>query len=127
MRYSHALNDTSNRYAMATIGHDQIMTFRELSLRCECERCKVCLMQTPTDADPQLSGSVASEIRAEMARRGITQSTLADGLGEHPTWVSRRINTRARSPINLDDLDRIARVLAVDPAELVKRALGVSA
>ena len=84
-------------------------------------------MHTPPTANPsQLSERVASEIRAEMARRGITQSTLAERLGEHQPWVSRRINPTRRAPISVDDLERIARVLDVSADDLVKRALGAA-
>lgn len=93
-------------------------------MRNACQRCIVCVMHTPTDTGPQLSGSVASEIRAEMARRGITQSTLADKLGKPQQWVWRRLNSASRQPISLDDLAVIAQALDVEPAELIKRALG---
>lgn len=70
---------------------------------------------------PTLSAAVASEIRGEMARRGLLQSTLAERLNEHPTWVSRRI--AGRIPLDLNDLERIAGALDVDPFQLLDRAL----
>lgn len=73
---------------------------------------------------PDLTGLVASEIRAEMARRGINQVTLADKVGELPTWVGRRINPAStrRAPITLDELARIAAVLDLTAGELIARA-----
>ena len=69
-------------------------------------------MHVATDTDSTLSESVASEIRAELARQRITQSTLAERLGEAQTWVSRRVNpgSTRRQPLSLDDLVRIAAV-----------------
>lgn len=80
-------------------------------------------METPSETGQTLSWSVASEIRAEMARQGITQSILADRLTVTQMWVSRRINTDRRTPITLDDLDRIAGALNLPAASLIERAL----
>lgn len=79
-------------------------------------------MDNPPPTSPQLSELVADEIRAEMSRRRITQSILADRLHEHPTWVSRRLTGR-RIPLSLDDVERIAAVLDVSPQSLFDRAL----
>jgi transcriptional regulator with XRE-family HTH domain len=62
----------------------------------------------------QLNNTVAAEIRAEMARRRMTQQRLADLLGEQQWWVSKRL-TRA-IPLSIDDLDRIARALDLPPS-----------
>lgn len=89
----------------------------------------MCVMHDEPETTSQLSELVASEIRAEMARRGINQSTLADKVGEHPTWVGRRVNavTTRRAPITLDDLERIADALDLDPLTIVTRAAAVPA
>lgn len=79
-------------------------------------------MQTPTGTASQLSERVASEIRAEMARHGIAQSTLAERLGENPQWLSRRLSRRGGIPLSVDDVDRIAKALAIDPLALIERA-----
>lgn len=79
-------------------------------------------MHIATTAGSPLSESVASEIRAEMGRRGITQSILAERLSVSPLWVSRRLSpgsARPRTPLSLDDLDRIAAVLAVPVSKLL--------
>ena len=46
------------------------------------------------------------------------RSELARQLGESEMWVSRRINGRV--PISVDDLSRIAAVLDLEPAQLLK-------
>lgn len=81
-------------------------------------------MHTPPGTPSQLSERVASEIRAEMARRGITQSTLADRLGENQAWVSRRIASGLgiKIPLDLNDVERIADVLNLPAGQLVERA-----
>ena len=81
----------------------------------------MCVMHIATTAGSPLSESVASEIRAEMGRRGITQSILAERLQLSPLWVSRRLSPGAtrRTPLSLDDLDRIAAVLDVPVSALL--------
>ena len=68
-----------------------------------------------TEASP-LSAKVAEEIRALLARRDMSRSELARRLGVSAMWVSDRL--RAQTPIGLDDLERIAAVLGVAPADL---------
>lgn len=60
---------------------------------------------------------VAAEIRATMARRRMVQSDLAKLLGEHPSWVSRRLGQDRR--ITVDDLDRIAKALGMGVVDLL--------
>lgn len=83
-------------------------------------------MHTPTETPSTLSERVASEIRAEMGRRGITQSTLATSLGESQPWLSRRISSRPGVKIQIDlyDLERIAAVLDLTAGDLIARASG---
>ena len=82
-------------------------------------------MHTPTRTPSQLSERVASEIRAEMARKGISQSNLAVSLGESQSWLSRRTNTGpGRTPLDLNDLERIAAALEVTANDLIVRATG---
>lgn len=96
-------------------------------LRCASQSSIVCVMETPTETNPPLSGSVASEIRAEIARQGITQSIIADRLHVGPMWVSRRINPDRRVPLDLDDLERIAGALGIPVASLLERAAQTNA
>ena len=101
------------------------MTLREFLLHRVYETCIVCLMETDPPTNSPLSESVASEIRAEMGRRGVTQSILADRLDVHPLWVSRRLSAGSarRIAMTLDDLNRIAAVLDIDPGLLIERAM----
>ena len=89
----------------------------------------MCVMHDEPETNSQLSELAGSEIPAEMTRRAVNQSTLADKVGEHPTWVGRRVNavTTRRAPITLDDLDRIADALDLDPLTIVARAASVPA
>lgn len=64
-----------------------------------------------------LSERVAEEIRAVLARRRKSGRSLADDLGVSQTWMSTRLN--GTTPIDLNDLERIAIALDVDVADLV--------
>jgi transcriptional regulator with XRE-family HTH domain len=60
---------------------------------------------------------VAANIRAEVARRALTQQQLADMLGVGQWWISRRLTGNV--PISADDLVRIAAALGVPAATLL--------
>jgi transcriptional regulator with XRE-family HTH domain len=47
------------------------------------------------------------------------QAELAQLIGEHPSWVSRRLGETRR--ITIDDLERIARALGVGAVDLLPR------
>lgn len=66
-----------------------------------------------------LSDLVAEEIRALMGRRRISGAELARRLGVSQMWVSYRLN--GKQAIDLNDLARIARVLRVEPSDLLPR------
>lgn len=57
------------------------------------------------------AASVAAEVRAEMARQHKSQTTLALDLGVSQAFLSRRLSGGV--PFDIDELDRIARVLEV--------------
>lgn len=61
-------------------------------------------------AEP-LSKRVAQEIRAEMARQGISQVALAEALGRNQTYVSYRLT--CKKPLSLDEVEVIADILRV--------------
>lgn len=67
-----------------------------------------------------LSDYVAGEIRATMARRRMSGRQLATLLGASQTWVSSRLS--GATPIDLNDLARIAELLGVYPTDLLPRA-----
>lgn len=64
-----------------------------------------------------LSIRVAEEIRALLARRKISGRDLARRLSVSPNWVSLR--TSGSQPIDLNDLERIARALDVEVIDLL--------
>ncbi|PZM88676.1 MAG: hypothetical protein DIU79_16495 [Actinobacteria bacterium] len=66
-----------------------------------------------------MSGRVAEEIRALLARRRMSGRELARQLGVSPSWVSYRLT--GTQPIDLNDLDAIAQVLGVGIVDLLPR------
>ncbi len=64
-----------------------------------------------TDRAASLSADTAAEIRAWMGRLSVRQSELARRLGETDQWLSMRL--RGNTPIDLDELSRIADALGV--------------
>jgi transcriptional regulator with XRE-family HTH domain len=65
-----------------------------------------------------LTEAVAAAVRAELARRGLRQQAVALALGLSQPAISDRL--RGRTPFTLDDLERLARLLDIDPAELLQ-------
>lgn len=63
---------------------------------------------------------VAANVRAEMARRSVTQSDLALTMGRSQHFVSRRL--LGKVPFDIDELDQIASQLGVDLADLIAEA-----
>jgi transcriptional regulator with XRE-family HTH domain len=64
-----------------------------------------------------LRAYVAEEVRALMARRQVTAVELADRIGRSRTYVGRRLH--GETAFDVDDLENIARVLAVEVADLM--------
>jgi transcriptional regulator with XRE-family HTH domain len=60
---------------------------------------------------------VAAEIRAQLGRMNVRSAELARRLGENQQWVSSRLN--GRTPIDLNELFRIARALGVGVHQLL--------
>lgn len=61
---------------------------------------------------------LAATIRAEMARRAVPQTLVAERLGLSQTAMSRRL--RAKVEFTVSELVTIADVLDVDPASLLR-------
>ena len=59
-------------------------------------------------------------MRAEMARRRITQTVVAEALGLSQTQVSARL--RGRVPFDVNEITTIARLLDVDVPTLLDGA-----
>lgn len=66
---------------------------------------------------PTLSDTVAEEIRALLGRRRISQAALARTLGVSGPWLNYRLT--GKQPIDLNDLDAIAKALKVQPSALL--------
>jgi len=60
---------------------------------------------------------VAGEVRAAMARRGVSQTALAAALGMSQAAVSRRL--RGAIPLDVKELAAIAEILGVPMSVLV--------
>lgn len=61
--------------------------------------------------NPTLRAEAAGALRAEMARQKKTSQDLADYLNISQSSANRRMN--GQSPIDLDEVDRLARWLDV--------------
>jgi transcriptional regulator with XRE-family HTH domain len=59
---------------------------------------------------------IAAEIRAEMARQGISQRELGERLGLTQAGVSRRL--LGQRALEVDDVERIAEALGVSMQQL---------
>lgn len=70
-------------------------------------------------APSTLTMQVASEIRALMARRGMTAVQLGRLLGYSHPWVSERL--RGERSISVADLEKIAEALEVQVLDLFPR------
>lgn len=66
-----------------------------------------------------LSARVAEEIRAVLARRRMSGRQLATHLGVSQTWMSSRLS--GSTPIDLNDLERIASVIGIEVVDLLPR------
>ncbi|MFT9771111.1 helix-turn-helix domain-containing protein [Brevibacterium casei] len=61
--------------------------------------------------------AVAANVRAELARQGMSQRALADILGKSQTYIYRRLN--GETPFTIDDLALIAGHLEIPLAALI--------
>lgn len=66
---------------------------------------------------PNLTEQVAEEIRVLLTRRRMSGRQLAAKLGVSQTWLSSRLV--GNTPIDLNDLQRIAEALQVNPTDLL--------
>lgn len=61
---------------------------------------------------------IAKEVRAELARQGITQDELARRLGTTQPWVSKRLT--GKTAFDTTELDRIADALGVAVTQFLR-------
>lgn len=74
-------------------------------------------MTTTPERTATLTSLVAAEIRAQMGRLEVRQSELARRMGETDQWMSMRL--KGRTPIDLNDLNRIAWALGIGVHDLL--------
>lgn len=70
----------------------------------------------------ELAKVVAANVRAEAARRGLTQYELAKRIGLAQSAVSDRY--RERRQWQLEDLEELGNLFGIEPAELLVRPKG---
>jgi transcriptional regulator with XRE-family HTH domain len=68
-----------------------------------------------------LAEHVRAEIRAEIARQGLTQSEVARRIGTYPQWLNRRLNGDDPYELSVADVEAIAAALGVDVDKLMDR------
>lgn len=74
-------------------------------------------MTTTPERTATLTSLVAAEIRAWMGRLDVRQSELARRMGENDQWMSTRL--KGRTPIDLNELQRIAHALGLSVLDLL--------
>ena len=65
-------------------------------------------------------GRLAREVRAELARRGMSRAQLADQAGINRHTIQRRLS--AQHPFTYEELANVARALGLPLSELIERA-----
>lgn len=58
-----------------------------------------------------LNDIVVSDIKAEMARRGLTQLDVANRLGKRPEYLQRRLSRTV--PLSVTDVEEIGAALGI--------------
>ena len=76
-------------------------------------------MNTPTAA------GLTAEVRAEMARQGISAAKVATATNINPATLSRRLN--GTSDFTVGEVSRVAQFLGVTLADLLRRAETIAA
>lgn len=67
--------------------------------------------------EPTLSEQVAANLRAELARRHISQETFAEMAGISRSSLNQRLT--GRTVLDLAELEKYAGLLQVDPVKLL--------
>lgn len=78
---------------------------------------------TPPGTDT-ITGSVAAELRAILARQNVSGRTLAARLEVAHTWTARRLT--GQTQLTVDDVVVICRALDVDPMVVLDHALAAA-
>ncbi len=77
------------------------------------------MSMTPSERGASVARQIAGEIRAEMARQGMSQQALADRIGVGQPYISRRLAPDATVAVDVVDLVRIAEALNVTPQKFL--------
>jgi transcriptional regulator with XRE-family HTH domain len=73
---------------------------------------------------PTLTQRLALEIKVAMVRHSISGRQLATKLGVSQTWISTRLT--GATPIDVNDLERIADAIGVTPVDLLAAAEAIT-
>ncbi|WP_337830544.1 helix-turn-helix domain-containing protein [Pseudonocardia sp. TMWB2A] len=69
------------------------------------------------DPDGSFGQELAAEIRAEIARLGMSRRRLALDIGREPSWLTKRL--AGVIPMTTNDVESIATALGTSPVALV--------
>jgi transcriptional regulator with XRE-family HTH domain len=62
---------------------------------------------------------IAAEIRAEMARQGLSQREVAKRLNVSDIWISRRVSPKSTVQITVEEVEAMAEALGVSSQRLL--------
>lgn len=66
---------------------------------------------------------IAAELRAEIARAGLSQATIAKRMGVPGAWISRRLTPSAEVDLTFEETEKFCESIGTDADELIARAL----
>ncbi|MGF6787360.1 helix-turn-helix domain-containing protein [Paraburkholderia sp. 35.1] len=69
------------------------------------------------DVEPWLRQRIAANVRRKRLAKGLSQEQLSVNCGMHRTYISQI--ERAANNLTIDNLQRIAEALGIDPQELL--------
>lgn len=70
-----------------------------------------------------LRKTFAANLRSARKAQGLSQEALAHDAGLHRTYIGSV--ERGERNVSIDNIERLAQALGVEPAELMKKAAGV--
>lgn len=80
------------------------------------------MSDTPTGGS--LRERVAEEVRVQLARKRMSGTQLAKRMGVSQAYIWRRLS--GETALDLNDLERIGEILAVEPSDLLPRTANLS-
>jgi len=75
--------------------------------------------------NPPTTAGLAGEVRAEMARQGVTAASVAIATDISRTSLSRKLN--GHNEFTVAEMLRVAKVLGLTLSDLIRRAESVAA